>query len=125
VTFGDWLFDRRRAAGMTQDALAEAIGRDRSYIIKLEKGRIKLPTEPVRDDLHRVLGTKEEDLIALGIVRRRSGVWYYEQGAPPTDLPETSDARAQIAELVRDPRIPDDAIEGIRRVLLGYLNRSE
>lgn len=125
VTFGEWLFDRRRAAGLTQDALAESIGRDRSYIVKLEKGRIKLPTEPVRAAFHQALGTTEDDLIALGIVgRSRPGVWLYEQREQSVS-PATPQARKQVIELVSDPRIPDDAIEGIRRVLLGYLEREE
>ncbi|MCC6945493.1 MAG: helix-turn-helix domain-containing protein [Thermomicrobiales bacterium] len=125
VTFADWLLDRRRAAGLTQDQLADAIGRHRSYIVKLEKGRIRLPTEPVRAAFHTALGTTDEDLRKLGIIPgKRSGVWLYEQRDAAPD-PSPSDARSQIIEMIRDPRIPDDAIEGVRRVLMSYLDRTE
>lgn len=125
VTFAEWLLDRRRAAGLTQDQLAEAVGRHRSYIVKLEKGRIKLPTEPVRSEFHRVLGTSEDDLVRLGIVSSpRAAVWLY-QTEDPAPSPSASSARREVARIVMDPRIPDDAVEGIRRVLLGYLDRED
>jgi transcriptional regulator with XRE-family HTH domain len=124
VTFGDWLLDRRKAAGLTQDELAAAIGRDRSYIIKLEKGRIRLPTEPVRAEFHRVFETSEDDLLRLGIVKPERNLWLYEQHE--TGQSSTSaDNRDQVAAMLKDPRIPDETIEGIRRVLLGYLGKSE
>lgn len=36
--YGEILRDRRKALGMTQKELAEAIGRERSYINRIEKG---------------------------------------------------------------------------------------
>jgi transcriptional regulator with XRE-family HTH domain len=123
ITFGDWLLDRRKAAKLTQDELAAAIGRDRSYIIKLEKGRIRLPTLPVRTAFHSVFQTSEEDLLRLGIVKPERNVWIYDQS--DTVIATAKDNRAQVVALINDPRIPDDAIEGVRRVLLSYLDRSE
>ena len=36
--YGEILRDRRKALGMTQKELAESIGRERSYINRIEKG---------------------------------------------------------------------------------------
>ncbi len=40
--YGEVLRDRRKALGMTQKELAERIGRERSYISRLEKGETDL-----------------------------------------------------------------------------------
>jgi transcriptional regulator with XRE-family HTH domain len=111
---------------MTQAELASAVGRDRTYIVKIERGAIRLPQPEQRDDFHKVLGTSEDELRFLGIVPTPGTGWAfsYEANVSGTTV-SPSQARADVAALARDPRIPDDAIEGIRRVLLGYLERSE
>lgn len=40
--YGEVLRDRRKALGITQKELAERVGRDRSYISRLEKGETNL-----------------------------------------------------------------------------------
>ncbi len=40
--YGEVLRDRRKALGITQKELAERVGRDRSYISRLEKGETDL-----------------------------------------------------------------------------------
>lgn len=40
--YGEILRDRRKAIGMTQKELAEMIGRDRTYINRIEKGETDL-----------------------------------------------------------------------------------
>lgn len=69
-TYAEWLKARRLGAGLTQQQLADATGIHRTYIIRMEKvGHIDLPELETRQKVHAALGTTEEELIALGIVR--------------------------------------------------------
>lgn len=61
-TFGEWLRIERKRAGMSQEGLARKAGLGRTYIIKLERGGVVLPTRETRDRLHAVLGTSEQQL---------------------------------------------------------------
>lgn len=71
LTFGDWLRGMRSRHGeMTQQALADATGLQRSYIVRIERGGVKLPNEETRARFHAVFGTTEADLEQLGIVPR-------------------------------------------------------
>lgn len=71
MTFGTWLREKRtqRSPLLRQQDVADAIGLDRSYIVKVETGRIGLPQYETRQRIHAALGTTEAELIELGIVR--------------------------------------------------------
>jgi transcriptional regulator with XRE-family HTH domain len=69
MTFAAWLKIARTRQGLTQEELADRSGFDDSYVNKVEKGHIKLPTYETRQRIHHALGTNEDDLITLGIVR--------------------------------------------------------
>jgi transcriptional regulator with XRE-family HTH domain len=125
-TFGEWLKERRLSSGLTQEELANAIGSPRTYVIKIEKGEVRLPKDRLRLRIHQALGTSDDELLRLGIMKpRHSPSWVYEVNVSDAGVIKANETRAQVVALINDPRIPDDAIEGVRRVLLGYLDRSE
>lgn len=82
ITYGRWLRGQRqrRIPRMTQQQLADAIEVDRSYVVKIETGKISVPTLETRLRIHAVLGTTEDELIAAAIVAP-SG---YSTGPPIT-----------------------------------------
>src|ERR1051326_7166082 len=63
--FGSALRARRRAAGLSQRALATRTGLDFSYISKVENGRLPPPAADTIVAICRVLDTAPEDLLAL------------------------------------------------------------
>lgn len=69
MTFGDWIKGKRTELGLSQERLAQAASVDRAYVNKLERGKIGLPLVDTRARFHKALGTTEDELIALGIVR--------------------------------------------------------
>lgn len=126
-TFGDWLRQRRKDAGLTQLELAEAMGRGRTYIVKIENGSIGTPQPEQRAAIHSVLGSSEEELQFLGLIPSpRSGWAFSFDKDRARDLrSETGRTRELVSELVMDRRIPDDVIEGIRTTLLQYVKDAE
>jgi transcriptional regulator with XRE-family HTH domain len=68
-TYSQWLRSARMRQGLTQEELADRSGFDDSYINKVERGHIKLPTYETRQRIHTVLGTSDDDLRSLGIIR--------------------------------------------------------
>lgn len=72
ATFSSWMKSARLRAGLTQEELARRGEFDDSYINKIERGKIRLPNLETRQRIHESLGTTEEELIALGIVKGRS-----------------------------------------------------
>lgn len=98
LTYGDWLKAAREDAGMTQKALALAIGLKgddaRTYISTLERGKINMPNLENRERIHAVLGTSEQDLIRAGIIEGRVE-------PAPTDIdPETAEMRHRAHRLI-------------------------
>ncbi len=65
TAFGEALRERRRSAGISQRELAERIGRDFSYISKIENGRLPAPAADTIVAICRVLNTNAEELLAL------------------------------------------------------------
>ena len=63
--FGPTLRDRRRAAGLSQRALAARTKLDFSYISKVENGRVPPPAADTIVAICRVLATEPEELLAL------------------------------------------------------------
>ena len=60
---GDELHQRRVAAGLTQEQLAERAEIDRTYVSKLERG-IQSPTVDMLIRICHAMGTKASDVIA-------------------------------------------------------------
>lgn len=48
LTFGEWLQDKRRAAGMTQTTLGERVGMSKLQVSRLESGLQRATAERVR-----------------------------------------------------------------------------
>jgi transcriptional regulator with XRE-family HTH domain len=71
--YGIWLVGRRKRWRISQERLAKITGIDRGHISKIESGRIDLPTYETRQRIHAALGTTEDELRALGIVRDAHG----------------------------------------------------
>lgn len=69
ITFGEWLKTTRKARGLSQERLADAMEIDRSYVVKVETGKVQLPVLDTRARFHKALGTTEDELVALGIVQ--------------------------------------------------------
>lgn len=67
-TFGDWMRVMRKERRLTQAQLAEAAGLARTYIVSIEKGRVKLPQDTNRRKLHKVFGTDDSVLEDLGLL---------------------------------------------------------
>lgn len=62
--FGDHLRGRRRAAGISQRKLAEAVGVDFSYISKVENGHLQAPATETLQRIADALGTPVDELLA-------------------------------------------------------------
>jgi transcriptional regulator with XRE-family HTH domain len=98
ATYADWLRGKRLALGITQQQLADATGIHRTYIIRMEKpGHIDLPALETRQKVHAALGTTEDELIALGIVRPRRGT-----------LTITEPSRPDRPPVILDVDVPDE-----------------
>lgn len=94
-TFGGWLKRRRGVRGepgfVSQQELADRVGVLRTYVNQIENGRIGIPALPLRQRIHGVLGTTEDDLIAAGIL------------APPGDRSATTRARSPLSLVTPSP----------------------
>jgi transcriptional regulator with XRE-family HTH domain len=64
-TFGQRLRKIRHAHGMSQVALAESAGMDRSHLIKIETGRIMQPEQETVHRLARALGVSPVELTTI------------------------------------------------------------
>jgi transcriptional regulator with XRE-family HTH domain len=63
-TFGDFLREKRRAAGISQRRLAELAGLDFSYISKLENNRLSSPAAETIVRLAEILSCPPEELLS-------------------------------------------------------------
>ncbi|WP_195911177.1 ATP-binding protein [Streptomyces kaniharaensis] len=99
TTLGQQLRELRRAAGLTQEELAEAAGLAARSIRDLERGRRERPQRRTLEMLVSALGLAEADAAAL--LAARSG----RRGGPPADEGATGsgllDRRGQLAILER------------------------
>lgn len=68
-TFGEWMKSQRARAGLTQRQVADAVGIDRSYVIKIEKGRVTLPQHELRHRIYGALGGSDAVLASFGLIR--------------------------------------------------------
>lgn len=69
-SYGSWLRMQRRLHGLRQADLEEKAGLGYSHVSKIERGVLRMPTEEVRQRIHEVLGTSEEDLVNAGVLTR-------------------------------------------------------
>ena len=95
MTFAQWLRRRRREGGVTQVQLAERAGLGRTYVTALEGGAVTLPTANTRRAIHQVLGTSDEELIALGIMAVDA---YTGEEYAPVSHDETRRTRSAVQE---------------------------
>lgn len=92
-TFGQWLRGKREETGLSQERLAVAVGVDRAYVNKVERGKVNLPNPETRERFHQVLGTSEEDLVRAGIVQGVRQTYLDQSGDPiPWEPPDDDDA---------------------------------
>ncbi|MGE7439195.1 AAA family ATPase [Kitasatospora sp. NPDC001175] len=100
TTFGEMLLELRRAAGLTQEELAEAAGLAARSIRDLERGRRARPQRRTVELLATALGLADADAAAL-LAASRSG----RQAGPPADDGATGsgllDRHSQLAVLER------------------------
>lgn len=69
VRIGLELADRRRAAGISQEAFAAACGLHRTYISQLERG-IKAPTVTTLEAVARVLSASVSEIVSAAETRK-------------------------------------------------------
>lgn len=73
MTWSEWLTGKRGKRGepgfVSQEELARRMGVGRSRIVQLEEAGREPPSYAVRAKVHAALGTSDDELIALGIVR--------------------------------------------------------
>jgi transcriptional regulator with XRE-family HTH domain len=60
MAFQAWLKRERKRANLTQEELGERAGLGRTYVNKIERQRVDVPTYETRQKLHKVLGTSED-----------------------------------------------------------------
>ena len=96
MPFPDRLRELRRAARLSQRALAERVGIDFTYLSKIENGRVEPPSEGVLQRIAKELADKlgrdetelADELITLA-------------GKIPSDLAETLSRNPEVVRLLR------------------------
>lgn len=135
ITYGDWLKAMRRSHGnMTQQELADQVGVHRSYIVKIETGKVKLPEEETRLKFHNVFATSDDDLRELGVIEELD-LW----GRPvlsdqsyiatrrgpgrvitaPASSPERDALIEAIIEELKLTEAPEHVLRGVMQILSG------
>jgi transcriptional regulator with XRE-family HTH domain len=119
-TYGALLRRKREDRGLNQDEVGDRIGRDKSYVSRMENGRgMVMPDPQVLRDFGQALGlTMEEQLTALGYLDDPSA-----RGPAYTVAPD--DPRADLLDLVAGLPAEDirAAIRLLDVVLTGYVRR--
>jgi transcriptional regulator with XRE-family HTH domain len=72
-TFGQWLRQARTShqPRISQERLSQLTGIERTYLSKMENGKVELPLMETRERIHAALGTTDADVTAFGIDVRR------------------------------------------------------
>lgn len=98
--FGREIRRRRRDLEMSQDALAQKAGVDRTHLNKIERGRISEPNEPVRSRLLIALASEEGKLASSAVPKSLQYREFQESPEAPEE-DETDDALLELAATVR------------------------
>ena len=99
MPFPDRLRELRRAARLSQRALAERVGVDFTYLSKIENGRVEPPSEGVLLRIAKELASKlEKDETAL------ADELITLAGKIPSDLAETLSRNPEVVRLLRSVR---------------------
>lgn len=134
ITFGEWLKAMRRSHNnMTQQQLADQAGVHRSYIVKIETGKVMLPEEETRQKFHQIFKTSDDDLRHLGVIEeldiwgRRLQPQRATEGprstVPNVGIPDSSLERGELIEaIIHELRITnasESTLLGIWQILSG------
>ena len=93
MTYGDWLKEQRSRLRMSQAEVEKRADLGNRHLSKFENGHYRMPTEDVRLRIHAALGTTDEDLVEVGILRRmqyQGKTWYVpvrDEGRASQDAP--------------------------------------
>ncbi len=96
MPFPDRLRELRRAARLSQRALAEQVGVDFTYLSKIENGRVEPPSEGVLQRIAKELADKlgkDETALADELITLA--------GKIPSDLAETLSRNPEVVRLLR------------------------
>ena len=96
MPFPDRLRELRRAARLSQRALAEQVGVDFTYLSKIENGRVEPPSESVLLRIAKELASKlgkDETTLADELIT--------SAGKIPSDLAETLSRNPEVVRLLR------------------------
>ena len=114
MPFPDRLRELRRAARLSQRALAEQVGVDFTYLSKIENGRVEPPSEGVllriAKELAGKLG-KDETALADELITLA--------GKIPSDLAETLSRNPEVVRLLRSVGGDVHSAADWRKLLLG------
>ena len=116
MPFPDRLRELRRAARLSQRALAEQVGVDFTYLSKIENGRVEPPSEGVLQRIAKELAGKlgldeielADELITLA-------------GKIPSDLAETLSRNPEVVKLLRSVGSDVRSAADWRRLFAGQL----
>lgn len=120
MPFPDRLRELRRAARLSQRALAERVGIDFTYLSKIENGRVEPPSEGVLQRIAKELADKlgrdetelADELITLA-------------GKIPSDLAETLSRNPEVVRLLRSVGSEVRSAEDWRRLLANQSTEEE
>lgn len=87
--FGAGLVRVRKELGVSQEALAEKAGMQRSHISRIESGRITMPSGPVVDRLAAALGVEPDVLYRASGIHRTTMVREAEPDYDAYDIAAT------------------------------------
>ena len=118
-TLGSTIKTLRFQKGISQTALADAVGLSRSHMGQIESGKIGLPNAEIRRRLAAALGVSHLDLlVAAGeISQAELGTVAGIVEQDPTD------PRLELVQLVKQIRLTEDRTDGLRALLRGWLER--
>lgn len=138
LSYGHWLKEQRGLRRMSQAEVEERADLAQRHVSKFENGHLSMPTEDVRLRIHAALGTTEEDLVDVGLLRRmeyQGRTWYLpirDEGRASQDAPPipgavaVSDAVSAFAEAAREvvwtPPMVDAIVQQI--TMYGELQKS-
>lgn len=113
TTYGDWLKRNRLSRRLTQGGLESQARLAEKYVSRIEN-RGTLPEEEVRQRIHDVFGTSDEDLVAEGILSRLTGpdgTAVYVRPDRSLGLPAT--ALDQLRAMIKAGEIDEDGAQAI------------